>query len=225
MKVLMVLTSCNRKPGSDRKTGAWFGDVATAYCRFADAGHVVELATPLGGPAPVDPGSMAEQFRTELTERVSANPEAQRGLANTHRLAELRAVDYDAVFYPGGLGPIFDLYHDAASIELIEAMQRAGKPVAAVSHGVAALLKARSAEGVPLVKGRKVTGFSTKEEAIVHEAGYLPFTIEDELRRLGGDYSSGPEFQPYALADGKLVTGQNPPSCWLVVDKILEVQP
>ncbi len=222
MKILIVLSSCGQIPASDRKTGTWFEELAAPYYAFKDAGAEVSVASVAGGPAPIDPWSQGDDAQTEATRRFEADPSAQRMLANTLRLSSIRAQDYDAVFYSGGLGPVFDLADDATSIALIEAIHRADKPVAAVCHGVAALRGARMADGSPLVKGRSVTGFSNSEEKAAHGIGVVPFLIEDELRRLGGNYSSAADWHSHVAVDGTLITGQNPASSLDAANKVLE---
>jgi putative intracellular protease/amidase len=165
MKILIVLRSCGQVPGTDRKTGTWFEELAAPYYIFQDAGAAVSLASVTGGPAPIDPWSESEDAQTSVTQRFAADSVAQKALANTLTLSDIEADDFDAVFYSGGVGPVFDLTEDKNSIALIEAAYRAGKPVAAVCHGVAALRLARTSEGAPLVQGRSVAGFSNSEGA------------------------------------------------------------
>ena len=189
MNILIVLSSCRRIPGSDRRTGTWFEELAAPYFVFRDAGARVELASVGGGRAPIDPTSLERQFQTDATRRFDLDPDAQRALAGTSKLSLISPERHEAVFYSGGLGPIFDLMEDDVSIRLIETMYRSGKPIAAVCHGPAALRNARDLGGVPLVRGRKVTGFSNSEEIAANGPGLTPFLLEDELRRLGGLYS------------------------------------
>jgi putative intracellular protease/amidase len=221
VKILMVLSSCGQIPGTDRKTGTWFEELAAPYYTFQDAGAEVTLASVSGGPAPIDPASEGGG-QTDATRRFSADPAAKQALANTRMLSVIRADDYDAMFYSGGLGPVFDLTDDKSSIALIEATHRAGKPVAAVCHGVAALRLAKTPEGAPLIRGCSVTGFSNSEERAAHGADVVPFMIEDELRRLGGHYSSAADWNPHVVVDGRLITGQNPASSAAAAQKVLE---
>jgi len=222
MNILIVLSSIGQIPGTDRKTGSWYEEVAAPYYAFRDAGATVTLASPAGGAAPIDPASEDDGFQTDATRRFSADADAKAALAATVRLADIKAEDYAAVFYSGGLGPVFDLAQDETSTALIEAFNGADKPVAAVCHGVAALRQTKGADGQPLVSGRAVTGFSNSEEAAAHGTGLVPFLIEDEMKRLGGDYSSGADWHAHVVADRGLITGQNPASSDGAAHKLLE---
>jgi putative intracellular protease/amidase len=212
VRILIVLSSCDRIPGTGRRTGTWLEELAAPYYVFQDAGVRVELASPAGGPAPLDPTSEQAAFQTPATRRFAADPDAQRALAATATLASIRPGYPDAVFYSGGLGPVFDLSEDDVSIAFIEAMHRAGKPIGAVCHGPAVLRNVRDPRGLPLVSGRAVTAFSNSEELAANGPGLVPYFIEDELRRLGGLYSAAADGQPHVVADGGLITGQNPAS-------------
>ena len=221
MNVLMILTSHDRLGNTDHKTGFWLEEFAAPYYVFADAGANVTLASPLGGQPPLDPKSDDEASQTEATHRFRQDGAAQRALASTRVLSTLTAADYDAVFYVGGHGPLWDLAEDAASIALIETLFAAGKPVAAVCHAPGVLRRPRRADGQPLVAGTKVTGFSNSEEAAVGLTDIVPFLVEDELKRLGGEYSRVEDWQSYAIADGNLITGQNPASSVAVAQAVL----
>jgi putative intracellular protease/amidase len=221
MKILMVLSSTSKVPDSERKTGTWLEELAAPYYAFKDAGAQVTLASVIGGPAPIDPTSESAASQTEATRRFLADPAAQKALANTVTLASIDPDEYEAVFYSGGLGPVFDLTDNQKSISLIEAMERAGKPIAAVCHGVAALRRARTPDGAPLIKGRAVSGFSNSEERSANGTGLVPWFIEDEMRRLGGEYSSGADWSPHVVVDGNLITGQNPASSAGAAEKLL----
>jgi putative intracellular protease/amidase len=210
--VLIVLSSCDRIPGTDRCTGSWLEELAAPYFVFTDAGAQVRLATPAGCAAPLDPTSEMEPHQTADTRRFMADPLARRALAQTEKLASLRPLDFDAAFFSGGLGPVFDLTVDPASIALIESLHRAKRPVAAVCHGLAAWFHVRDACGAPLVLGRAVTGFSRSEEISAELVPLVPFLIEDELRRLGAVYRSGRDGEALVTVDGTLVSGQNPAS-------------
>jgi putative intracellular protease/amidase len=223
MKILIVLTSTEQIPGSDRRTGAWFEEVAAPYYIFQSAGAEVVLASVAGGPAPIDPMSEMENFQSEYTRKFADDADAQTALKKTLRLADVKSSDYDAVFYSGGLGPVFDLTEDADSIALIERMFHEDKPIAAVCHGVASLRNAHTSGGKSLIQGRNVTGFSNGEERAAHSDGIVPFLVEDELRRLGGNYSSGPDWTSHVVVDGRLITGQNPASSEGAARKLLEV--
>jgi putative intracellular protease/amidase len=212
MKILMVLTSHDRLGDTGKKTGFWLEEFAAPYYVLKNAGAEITLASPQGGQPPVDPKSNEPDFRTEATERFNRDKEAQAALAATLRLSEVSPEEFDAVFYSGGHGPLWDLAEDPASIALIEAMYAAGKPVAAVCHGPCVLLHAKAPDGLPLVQGKRVTGFANSEEAAVQLTDVVPFLVEDELVRLGGLYSKAEDWQPHTESDGHLITGQNPAS-------------
>lgn len=222
MNILIVLTSHDTLGNTGRKTGFWLEEFAAPYYAFLDAGARITLASPLGGQPPLDPKSDDPDAQTDDTRRFQKDAEAQRVLASTRRLAEVQASDYDAVFYPGGHGPLWDLAEDAKSVALIETMLAAGKPVSAVCHAPGVLRHAKTADGKPLVQGRQVTGFSNAEEAAVQLTDVVPFLVEDELKKLGGLYSSGPDWQSHVVSDGLLITGQNPGSSVGVAKALLE---
>ncbi|MDG3005950.1 type 1 glutamine amidotransferase domain-containing protein [Paludisphaera mucosa] len=211
MKILMVLTSHDTLGDTGRKTGFWLEEFAAPYYTFLDAGAALTLASPKGGQPPIDPVSDTPEGQTDRTRRFKQDPAAQAVLANTTRLADVSADDYDAVFYPGGHGPMWDLAEDPTSIALIEAFYNAGKPVAAVCHAPGVLHRVRF-EGRPLVEGKRVTGFTNGEEEAVHLTKVVPFLVEDELKRLGGLYEKAADWASFAVTDGRLVTGQNPAS-------------
>ena len=212
MNILMVLTSHGQLGETGKQTGFWLEEFAAPYYVFRDAGAVVTLASPRGGQPPQDPKSDEPEFRTEATERFREDTEAQEALANTLKLADINPDDFDAVFYPGGHGPLWDLAGDSHSAAIIEALYAAGRPVAAVCHAPAVFRQARDASGAPLVQGKQVTGFSNAEEAAVGLTGTVPFLVEDMLRQRGGRYSQGVEWQSHVITDGNLITGQNPAS-------------
>ena len=222
MNILIVLTSHDTLGNTGRKTGFWLEEFAAPYYAFLDAGANITLASPLGGQPPLDPKSDDPDAQTDDTRRFQKDSEAQRVLASTRRLSEVQAADFDAVFYPGGHGPLWDLAEDARSVALIETMLAAGKPVSAVCHAPGVLRHAKTADGKPLVQGRQVTGFSNAEEAAVQLTDVVPFLVEDELKKLGGLYSSGPDWQPHVVSDGLLITGQNPGSSVGVARALLE---
>jgi putative intracellular protease/amidase len=221
MKVLIVLTSHDRLGDTGRKTGFWLEEFAAPYYVFKDAGAAITLASPAGGQPPLDPKSDEPGAQTAATERFRKDAQAQAQLASTRPLAQVRAADFDAVFYSGGHGPLWDLARDAASIALIEAADRAGKPLGLVCHAPAALIGVRAADGRPLIAGRRVTGFSNSEEAAVGLTKVVPFLIEDEFQRLGGRYEQGVEWHPHVVTDERLVTGQNPASSEAVAKALL----
>lgn len=212
MKVLMVVTSHDQLGDTGKKTGFWLEEFAAPYYTLKDAGADVTVVSPLGGQPPLDPKSDEPDAQTDATRRFKADPAAQAVLASTGKLAEVKADDFDAVFYPGGHGPLWDLAEDKTSIALIEAMAAADKPVAAVCHAPGVLRHVKAADGSPLVKGKRVTGFTNTEEEAVGLTAVVPFLVEDMLKENGGEYSKGADWQSYVLTDGKLITGQNPAS-------------
>lgn len=222
MQVLIVLTSHSELGNTGHKTGFWVEEFAAPYYVLADAGVEITLASPKGGQPPIDPKSELAEFQTAATERFKRDPALQEKLAHTVKLNEVDAADYDAVFYPGGHGPLWDLANDPSSISLIETFYRQNKPVAFVCHAPGALVKVKGPDGTPLVKGKEVTGFSNAEEDAVQLTTIVPFLLEDELKKLGGFYSKGANWHPYALKDGLLITGQNPASSEEVAKILIE---
>jgi putative intracellular protease/amidase len=212
MNILMVLTSHDRLGNTGKATGFWLEEFAAPYYTFKDAGVTLTMASPAGGQPPLDPKSNEPDSQTPATERFHADKNAQEALAHTLPLAQVREADFDAVFYPGGHGPLWDLAESAASIALIQAFNRANKPTSFVCHAPGVLRNVKAEDGSPLVKGRNVTGFSNSEEAAVQLTDVVPFLIEDEFKRLGAHYSKGPDWQSHVVTDGLLVTGQNPAS-------------
>ena len=211
MKILMVVTSHDTLGDTGKKTGFWLEEFAAPWYVFVDAGATVTVASPAGGQPPLDPASDTPEGQTDDTRRFKADPVAQQALANTALLADVDANNFDAVFYPGGHGPLWDLAEDPQSITLIEAFAAAGKPVAAVCHAPG-VFRHVTHNGAPLVSGRHVTGFTNTEEAAVGLTDVVPFLVEDELKRLGGRYEKLADWQSLAVTDGLLVTGQNPAS-------------
>jgi putative intracellular protease/amidase len=212
MKILMVLTSHDQLGDTGKKTGFWLEEFAAPYYVLKDAGATITLASPKGGQPPLDPKSDLPENLTELTKRFRADNAAQAELAQTKKLAEVSADDFDAVFYPGGHGPMWDMPDNATSIALIEAFVKADKPVAAVCHAPAAFVNVRGKGGEHLVKGKRVTGFTNAEERVAGLSAVVPFLLEDRLKERGGVYSNGANWAPHVQVDGKLVTGQNPAS-------------
>lgn len=212
MKILMVLTSHDKLGNTGKKTGFWLEEFAAPYYVFKDAGAEIFLASPKGGQPPLDPKSDEPDAQTEATTRFKQDQDAQTILAHTQTLSSISADDYDAVFYPGGHGPLWDLAEDPDSIALIEAMYAARKPVATVCHAPGVLRHTKNADSSPLVHSKSVTGFTNTEEAAVGLINVVPFLVEDELNKSGGKYSKGDDWQPYVLSDGNLITGQNPAS-------------
>jgi putative intracellular protease/amidase len=222
MKILMVLTSHDQLGNTGRKTGFWLEELAAPYYAFKDAGADIVLASPKGGMPPLDPKSKDPEFQTEYTRRFEADREAMAQLAATLPLDRVSQADFDTVFYPGGHGPMWDLAEDRHSIALLESFVAAGKPVALVCHAPGALRHVRGPDGRPLVEGKKVTGFTNGEEAAVGLTDVVPFLVEDELKAKGGLYSKGPDWAPYVLSDGLLITGQNPASSLDGAKRLLE---
>jgi putative intracellular protease/amidase len=208
----MVVTSHDSLGNTGKKTGFWLEEFAAPYYVFKDAGAMLTLASPRGGQPPLDPKSDESDAQTEDTRRFKTDDAAQTALAHTAKLADMKASDYDAVFYPGGHGPLWDLTEDKASIALIEQMHAAGKPVGLVCHAPGVLRHVKAANGSPLVRGKAVTGFSNSEEAAAGLTDVVPFLVEDMLSDHGAHYGCGADWQPHVVVDGTLVTGQNPAS-------------
>jgi putative intracellular protease/amidase len=212
MKVLIVLTSHDQLGNTGKKTGFWLEELASPYYVFKEAGVDITLASPKGGQPPLDPKSNEADFQTDDTRRFNRDSEALAALANTAKLSEVSHGDYDAVFYPGGHGPLWDLAEDRNSISLIERTYAAGKPVALVCHAPGVLRHVKGADGKSLVEGKAVTGFTNSEEAAVQLTDVVPFLVEDALKQNGGKFSAGKDWEPYIVRDGLLITGQNPAS-------------
>ena len=212
MKILMILTSHDQLGSTGKKTGFWLEEFAAPYYVFQDAGAEIALASPKGGQPPLDPKSDEKDAQTEDTRRFRNDKTAMDALAHTTKLAEVSGEGFDAVFYPGGHGPLWDLAEDTDSIKLIESMSAAGKTVSAVCHAPAVFRHTKSADGAPLVKGKRVTGFTNSEEEAVQLTKVVPFLVQDMLESKGGLYSKGDDWQSYVVTDGKLITGQNPAS-------------
>jgi putative intracellular protease/amidase len=222
MKVLIVLTSHDELGDTGKKTGFWLEEFASPYYHLKDAGAQVTLASPRGGQPPLDPKSHEPDFQTDDTRRFDDDQDAQNELANTAKLAEMKVEDFDAVFYPGGHGPLWDLHNDNDSIALIESFIAAGKPVATVCHAPAVLLKAKDQNGDPLIKAKKVTGFSNSEEAAVELTDVVPYLLEDQLIAMGGVYQKVEDWNPLAVVDGLIITGQNPGSSTAVAEALVK---
>ena len=212
MKILVVLTSHDQLGNTGRKTGFWLEELAAPYYAFKDAGAEIVLASPKGGLPPLDPKSSEPDFQTEATRRFEADAQAKSALAATVPLKSVSHDGFDAVFYPGGHGPLWDLAEDRESIKLIETTFAAGKPVTLVCHAPGVLRHVKGADGKPLVQGKNVTGFTNTEEEAVGLTKVVPFLVEDELKRNGGRFSKAGDWQPYIVGDGLLITGQNPAS-------------
>ncbi|MBC7706780.1 MAG: type 1 glutamine amidotransferase domain-containing protein [Rhodoferax sp.] len=212
MKILMILTSHDTLGETGKKTGFWLEEFAAPYYVFKDAGAEITLASPLGGQPPLDPKSDDATSQTAFTRRFKSDPSAQDALASTFKLRDMAAGNFDAVFYPGGHGPLWDLAENAYSIALIEALLAAGKPVAAVCHAPGVLRHVKARDGRPVVADKAVTGFANSEEQAAGLTEVVPFLVEDMLSKNGGKYSKGADWQSHVVVDGLLVTGQNPAS-------------
>ncbi len=223
MKILIVLTSNGKMGDTGDTTGFWLEEFATPYYIFKDQGIEVTLASPKGGQPPVDPRSEAPGAQTAATERFLSDVESQNDLTHTHRLDSINPADFDAIFYPGGHGPLWDLSEDKYSISLIENFNRAGKPLGLVCHAPGVLRHVKGTDDAPLVKGKRVTGFSNSEEDAVQLTDAVPFLLEDMLKSNQGVYNKGADWTSYIEVDGNLVTGQNPASSKAVADEILKL--
>jgi putative cofactor-binding repeat protein len=211
-KVLMVLTSHDQLGDTGKPTGFWLEEFAAPYYVLKDGGADITIASPKGGAPPVDPKSDDPKSETPATKRFKSDAEAQRALAKTVKLSTVSADDYDAVFYPGGHGPLWDLAEDRESIALIERIYATGKPVGAVCHGPSVFRRAKAPDGTPLVRGKAVTGFTNSEEDAAGLCDVVPFKVEDELKAGGGRYSRAADWADHTVVDGNLITGQNPAS-------------
>ena len=223
MKILMVLTSHDKLGDTGKKTGFWLEEFAAPYYVFEDAGAEVTLASPKGGQPPLDPTSDADDAQTEATKRFKGDAKAQMELAHTVALSTVSADGFDAVFYPGGHGPLWDLAEDADSIKLLETFARTNRPIAAVCHAPAVFKHTKNADGKPLVLGKTVTGFTNTEEEGAGLTDVVPFLVEDMLKSNGGRYEKGADWASFVVTDGKLVTGQNPASSEEAARKLLEL--
>ena len=223
MNILMVLTSHDALGDTGKKTGFWLEEFAAPYYLLRDAGATITLASPKGGQPPLDPGSEGEDFQTDATRRFNDDADAQQVLATTVILADVDASAFDAVFYPGGHGPLWDLAEDGDSKALIEAFAASDRPVAAVCHAPAVFRHTQGADGKPLVSGRRVTGFSNSEEAAVGLTDVVPFLLEDMLAANGATYEKGDDWGSFVVVDGKLVTGQNPGSSEATAQALLDL--
>jgi putative intracellular protease/amidase len=222
MKILMVLTSHDQLGNTGRKTGFWLEEFAAPYFVFRDAGVELTLASPKGGQPPIDPKSDLPEGQTPAMARFKADPSAQDALAHTVRLADMKSSDFDTIFYVGGHGPMWDLVDNPDSIALIESFYDSGKPVAAVCHSPAVFHRVKY-QGFPIVKGKRVTGFTDGEEEAVQLTKVVPFLVEDELKSLGAKYEKAADWESFAVVDGRLITGQNPASSTAAARELLRV--
>ncbi len=221
-KLLMVLTSHADLGDTGEKTGFWVEEFAAPYYAFKEAGIEITLASPKGGQAPIDPKSELADFQTPATARYYADADCQNLIGNTKVLADMNSEDFDAVFYPGGHGPLWDLTENSCSIKLIESFLVDNKPVAAVCHATAALLYVKDNNGDYVIKGKAVSGFSNTEEDAVQLTNIVPFLLEDELIKRGADYQKVEDWNAFAVQDGLFITGQNPASSVLVAEKLIK---
>jgi putative intracellular protease/amidase/catechol 2,3-dioxygenase-like lactoylglutathione lyase family enzyme len=222
MKILMVLTSHDQLGNTGKPTGFWLEEFAAPYFVFKDAGVELTLASPKGGQPPLDPKSDLPENQTPAMARFKKDAAAQKALANTVKLADMKAEDFDTVFYPGGHGPMWDLAESPASIALLEAFYNSGKPIALVCHSPGVLRHA-TYQGAPLVKGKHVAGFTNGEEEVMQLTKVVPFLVEDELLRLGAIYEKVANWQPFSITDGRLITGQNPASSTSAAQALLKL--
>jgi putative intracellular protease/amidase len=222
MKIVMVLTSHDQLGNTGRRTGFWLEEFAAPYFVFRDAGVELTLASPKGGQPPIDPESDLPENQTPAMARFKGDDVAKKALASTIPLAEVRAAHHDSVFYPGGHGPMWDLAESPASIALLESFYSSGKPIALVCHAPGALRHVMFG-GAPLVKGKRVTGFTNEEEAAVQLTKVVPFLVEDELKRLGAKFEKVAQWQPFSIVDGRLVTGQNPASSTRAAEDLMQL--
>lgn len=221
MKILMVLTSHDQLGDTGKKTGFWLEEFAAPYYALKDAGAEVVLASPKGGQPPIDPSSDSEDSQTDATRRFKDDKDAQADLADTAVLADVQDAGFDAIFYPGGHGPLWDLAEDADSIRLIETFAASDRPVGAVCHAPAVFKHTKGADGKSLVNGKRVTGFTNTEEDAVQLTDVVPFLVEDMLKANGGQYEKSDDWASFAITDGKLVTGQNPASSEAAAEQLL----
>ena len=222
MKILMVLTSHDVLGNTGRKTGFWLEEFAAPYFVFRDAGVDLTLASPKGGQPPIDPKSDLPEGQTPAMTRFKQDPSAQKALSQTVKLADMKSEDYDTIFYVGGHGPMWDLAESPVSIALLESFYNSGKPIALVCHSPG-VLRHVTYQGAPLVKGKRVTGFTNGEEEEVQLTHVVPFLVEDELTRLGAIFDKLPNWQPHAIVDGRLITGQNPASSTVAAQNLMNL--
>ena len=222
-RILMVLTSHDQLGDTDRKTGFWLEEFAAPYYVFGDAGHEITLASPKGGQPPVDPTSALPQMQTDATRRFEADDAAKAALAATVRLSEVDPAQFDAVFYPGGHGPLWDLVDDPASKQIILDSDAAGRPLGLVCHAPGVLHAVKKQDGTSLIVDRSVTGFTNGEEEAAGLTSVVPFLVEDSLTEAGDRYSKGADGESYVVTDGTLVTGQNPASSADAAQRLLDL--
>lgn len=222
MNILMVLTSHDQLGNTGRKTGFWLEEFAAPFYVFKDAGVKITLASPKGGQSPIDPVSDLPESQTKATNRFKKDEQAKKMLSQTAKLADIKAENFDAVFYPGGHGLMWDLAENQDSIALIESFYQSGKHIAFVCHAPGVLHHVTD-KGQPIVKDKRVTGFANSEEQEVQLTNVVPFLVEDELKRLGGHYEKAPNWQSFVIVDGRLITGQNPASSTAAAEALIKL--
>lgn len=223
LKILMITTSHSDLGNTGHKTGVWLEELATPYYIFKDAGAEITIASPKGGQVPLDPKSEDASSETEMSKRFSNDRDALLQLANSVKIADLKARDFDAVFLPGGHGPMWDLSDNYELKLLLEDFYKNQKPIGSVCHGVAGLIPLRNEDGQPIIKGKNLTSFSNSEEELVGLTNVVPFLLESELKNLGAGYSKNDDFAPYIVKDGLLITGQNPASSENTAKELLTI--
>ncbi len=223
MNVAVILTSHDQMGTTDQKTGFWLDELASPYYALKEAGATLTLASPQGGQSPIEPISEADTAQTDGTKRFKNDSEAQKALANTVKLDTLFAADFDAVYYIGGHGPVWDIADNVVSTAFIEAMHNAKKPVAILCHGPVALRHAKDSSGMPLVQGKAVTCFTNSEEEALSLTAAMPFLVEDMVKEQGGHFSKAADFEPYVVVSGNLISGQNPASTQLITEELLKM--
>lgn len=220
-KILFMLTSHGQLGSSGRKTGFWFDEVISPYYRFIDAGYEVVMASPKGGPSPIDPDSELPEDATPDTKRYFKDENCKTAILETLKLTDIKGNDYEALYYPGGYGPLFDLLNDPTSLQLILDFYAGKKIISAVCHGTGALKDVRLPNGEFFVKGKKLTGFADSEEAAINMTDLTPFLVEKELTHRGAIYSKAADWQEHVVIDDKLITGQNPASANSVANAVI----
>src|SRR6202142_1864913 len=222
MKIVMVVTSHDQLGSTGRKTGFWLEEFADPYFVFRDAAIELTLASLKGGPPPIDPKSDVPENQTPAMARFKQDAAAQKALANTVKLSDVKAEDFDTIFYPGGHGPMWDLAESPTSIALLEAFYNSGKPIALVCHSPG-VLRHVTYRGAPLVKGKHVARFTNGEEEVMKLTKVVPFLVEDELLRLGATFEKVADWQPFSITDRRLITGPNPASSTSAAQALLKL--
>lgn len=223
MNILMILTSHDQLGHTGHKTGFWLEEFTAPYYVFKDAGANITLSSPKGGQPPLDPKSNEADFQTETTRRFEQDLVSKAQLAQTKKLSEINVAEFDAVFFPGGHGPLWDLVNDQHAIAVIEQVIADQKPLGVVCHASAVVKNVKTPEGQPFAQGKKITGFSNSEEEAVQLADIVPFLIEDEFKAQGAHYVKGTDWQSFVVKDGLFISGQNPASSEAVAQELLKL--